>query len=232
MLQIKNLNSGYDNLEVLHNLNFEAKPAEIIAIIGPNGCGKTTLLKSIFNLCEIYSGKINFENKNITKLPTHDLIYEGISYVPQGRQVFSDLTVKENLEMGAFIIKDKELIQRNLKIVFDKFPFLKERADDYAFNLSGGQQQMLAIGRALMQNPKVLLLDEPSLGLSPKSMKEMFNKIKEINKTGVTVIIVEQNAKQAVSIADRTYLLESGKVALHGGKNILKNKRLKNIYFG
>jgi len=232
MLKIRGLESGYDKIEVLHKVDFEANPAEIIAIIGPNGAGKSTLLKSIFNLCEIHSGKINFRSKNITKLPTHDLIYEGISYVPQGRQIFSDLTVKENLEMGAFIIKDKEVIKRNLNMVFDKFPFLREKKEDYAFTLSGGQQQMLAIGRALMQSPKLLLLDEPSLGLSPKSIEEIFDKIKEINKTGVTIIIVEQNAKQAVKIADRTYVLENGKVVLHGGKEILKNNKIKDIYFG
>jgi branched-chain amino acid transport system ATP-binding protein len=232
MLQIQKLKSGYSDLEILHEVDFHAEPGEIIAIIGPNGAGKSTLLKSIFNLCEIYSGKINLGDKNITKLPTHDLIYEGVSYVPQGRQVFSDLTVKENLEMGAFIVKDKELIKRNLEMVFDKFPFLRTKKNNYAFTLSGGQQQMLAIGRALMQSPKILLLDEPSLGLSPKSMMEIFDKIKEINKAGVTVIIVEQNAKQAVKIADRTYILESGKVALHGGKEILKDKKVKDIYFG
>jgi branched-chain amino acid transport system ATP-binding protein len=232
MLQIQKLKGGYEDNEILHEIDFHVEPGEIIAIIGPNGAGKTTLLKSIFNLCEIYSGKISLRNKNITKLPTHNLIYEGISYVPQGRQVFSDLTVKENLEMGAFIIKDKELIKRSIKNVFDKFPFLEEKQDDYAFTLSGGQQQMLAIGRALMQNPKLLLLDEPSLGLSPKSMKEIFEKVIEINKTGVAIIIVEQNAKQAVKIANRTYILEDGKIALSGGKEILGNKKIKDIYFG
>ena len=232
MLKIRGLNSGYEQSEILHEIDFKADPAEIIAIIGPNGAGKSTLLKSIFNLCEIYSGKVDFRSKNITKLPTHDLIYEGISYVPQGRQVFSDLTVKENLEMGAFIIKDKELIKRNLNMVFDKFPFLKDKENDYALTLSGGQQQMLAIGRALMQSPKLLLLDEPSLGLSPKAMKEIFEKIVEINKTGVTIIIVEQNAKQAVKIADKTYILENGRVALHGGKEILRDKKIRGIYFG
>ncbi|MBT3578015.1 ABC transporter ATP-binding protein [archaeon] len=232
MLQIQKLKSGYSDLEILHEVDFRAEPGEIIAIIGPNGAGKSTLLKSIFNLCEVNSGKITLGGKNITKLPTHDLIYEGVSYVPQGRQVFSDLTVKENLEMGAFIVKDKELIKRNLEMVFDKFPFLRTKKNDCAFTLSGGQQQMLAIGRALMQSPKILLLDEPSLGLSPKSMMEIFDKIKEINEAGVTVIIVEQNAKQAVKIANRTYILESGKVALHGGKEILKDKRVKDIYFG
>lgn len=232
MLKIQNLKSGYDKMEILHRIDLEVKPAEIVAIIGPNGAGKTTVLKSIFNLCNVYSGKISWKNKNITKLPTYQLIYEGVSYVPQGRQVFRDLTVKENLEMGAFTMTDSQLLKTNIKDVFDKFPFLKEKQDKYAFTLSGGQQQMLAIGRAMMQNPELLLLDEPSLGLSPKAMKEIFEKIKEINKTGVSVIIVEQNAKQAVEIADQTYILEDGKVALKGGKEILKDKRIKNIYFG
>ena len=231
MLKINNLHAGYDKIEILKGVNIDVKNNEIIALIGPNGAGKSTLLKSIFNLCNIYSGEIIFKDKNITKLQTYELIHEGISYVPQGRQIFRELTVKENLEMGAFIL-DKEVMKRNIKDVFTKFPFLKEKRNEYAINLSGGQQQLLAIGRALMQNPQLLLLDEPSLGLSPKSMKEMFNKIKEINKEGVSIIIVEQNAKQAVEIADRTYILEDGKIALNGGKEILKNKKLKDIYFG
>lgn len=232
MLQIQNLKSGYNRTEILNDINIEVKPGEIIAIIGPNGAGKSTVLKSIFNLCEVYSGKISFNGENITKLQTHELIYEGISYVPQGRQVFSDLTVKENLEMGAFILKNKNLIDLNIEKIFDVFPFLKDKQNDYAYTLSGGQQQMLAMGRALIQNPKLLLLDEPSLGLSPKAMKEIFEKIVEINKQGVTVIIVEQNAKQAVSIANRTYILENGKIGLTGGREILKDKRVKDIYFG
>ena len=231
MLKINNLHAGYDKIEILKGVNIDVKNNEIIALIGPNGAGKSTILKSIFNLCNIYSGEIIFKDKNITKLQTYELIHEGISYVPQGRQIFRELTVKENLEMGAFIL-DKEVMKRNIKDVFTKFPFLKEKRNEYAINLSGGQQQLLAIGRALMQNPQLLLLDEPSLGLSPKSMKEMFNKIKEINKEGVSIIIVEQNAKQAVEIADRTYILEDGKIALNGGKEILKDKKLKDIYFG
>ena len=231
MLKINNLHAGYDKSEILKGINIDVKPSEIIALIGPNGAGKSTVLKSIFNLCDIYSGKIIFKDKNITKLPTYQLIYEGISYVPQGRQIFRELTVKENLEMGAFIF-EKQLLKRNIMDVFDKFPFLKEKKNEYAINLSGGQQQMLAIGRALMQNPELLLLDEPSLGLSPKAMKEVFNKVKEINKEGVSIIIVEQNAKQAAEIADRTYILEDGEIALKGGKEILNNKKLKDIYFG
>ena len=219
-------------MEVLHEIDFMVKPAEIVAIIGPNGAGKSTLLKSIFNLTEIYSGKIIFKDKNITKLPTHQLIHKGISYVPQGRQVFSNLSVKENLEMGAFIMEDQELIKRNIQDVFNKFPILEERRNELALNLSGGEQQMLAIGRALIQDPELLLLDEPSLGLAPKVMKEVFEKIMAINKEGIAVIIVEQNAKKATEIAHRTYIMENGKIALEGGKEILENEKIKSIYFG
>jgi len=233
MLKITNLKSGYDKMEVLKGIDFEVGEKEIVAIIGPNGTGKSTLLKSIFNLCEIYSGKIEFNDQNITKLPTHKLIYQGISYVPQGRQVFGSMTVRENLEMGAFVYKSKINIQNLLNNkIYKLFPFLQEKENDLAQNLSGGQQQMLAIARALMQNPKLLLLDEPSLGLSPKMMKEIFKKIIQINSEGVAIIIVEQNAKQAVEIANRTYVLEDGQVALIGGKEILDEKRIKNIYFG
>lgn len=219
-------------MEILHDVDLEVKPAEIVALIGPNGAGKSTVLKSIFSLTQITSGKIIFKDKDITKLPTHQLIYQGVSYVPQGRQVFSNLSVKENLEMGAFIMKDKEIVKRNLQDVYNKFPFLKERANQLAESLSGGEQQMLAIGRALIQDPELLLLDEPSLGLAPKAMKQVFEKIIEINKQGISIIIVEQNAKQAVNIAHRTYVLEDGKIALEGGKEILENDRIKNIYFG
>lgn len=232
MLQIKDLKAGYKGMEILKGVSLEVKPTQIAALIGPNGAGKSTLLKSIFNLCEIYSGKIIFKNREITRLPTHELIYQGVSYVPQGRQVFNDLTVRENLEMGAFIMKDKELVSRNIKDVFEKFPFLMDKQNDHAFTLSGGQQQMLAIGRALMQSPELLLLDEPSLGLAPKAMSEVFEKIKSINKEGISIIIVEQNAKQAVKIADRTIVLENGSIVMRGGKEILKNKKIKSVYFG
>jgi branched-chain amino acid transport system ATP-binding protein len=232
MLKIKNLVAGYAGSEILHGVDFQVKLGEIVAIIGPNGSGKSTLLKSIFNLCDVLDGKIIFKDKDITKLATHELIFEGISFVPQGRLVFSDLTVKENLEMGAFVFKDKEIVKRNLADVYKKFPILAEKQNDYAFTLSGGQQQMLAIARALIQDPELLLLDEPSLGLSPKAMGEIFEKIKEINKEGITVIIVEQNAKQAVKIADTTFVLEEGKIVLTGGKNILNNKKIRNVYFG
>ncbi|MDP3052098.1 MAG: ABC transporter ATP-binding protein [bacterium] len=232
MLKIENLRAGYDGMEILHGIDAEFKLGEIVAIIGPNGSGKSTLLKSVFNLCQIYSGKIIFKDKDITKLPTHQLISLGISYVPQGKQIFANLTVRENLEMGAFIIKDKELIKRNLEDVYSKFPFLKERNNQLAQNLSGGEQQMLAIGRALIQDPEVILLDEPSLGLAPKVMEEIFKKIMEINREGISVIIVEQNAKQAINIANKTYVLENGEIAIEGGKEILVNPKIKNIYLG
>ncbi len=232
MLKIENLKAGYEGMEILRGVDFEVRQGEIVAIIGPNGAGKSTLLKSIFNLAEIYSGKIVFKNKNITRLPTHQLISLGISYVPQGRQVFSNLTVRENLEMGAFVMGGGELLRRNIKDVFEKFPFLKEKQKEAASNLSGGQQQMLSIGRALIQDPELMLLDEPSLGLAPKVMKEVFEKIVEIKKEGIAVIIVEQNARQALKIAQRTYVLENGEIALEGGSEILENERIKSIYLG
>lgn len=219
-------------MEILRGVDFAVETGEIVAIIGPNGAGKSTLLKSVFNLADIYSGEIVFKDKNIIKLPTHQLISLGISYVPQGRQVFGNLTVLENLEMGAFVFKDKELIQRNIDDVFEKFPMLKEKKSEEACNLSGGQQQMLAIGRALIQDPELLLFDEPSLGLDPKTMKEVFAKIQEINKEGIAIVIVEQNAKQAVAIANRTYVLEDGKIALQGGSEILRQEKIKSIYLG
>lgn len=233
MLSIRNLEAGYGKMQILFGINLNIKPNEIAVLIGPNGAGKSTLLKSIFNLVDVYNGKIIFKNKNITKIPTHELIELGISYVPQGRQVFNTLTVRENLEMGAFLTKEKGLVYKRMEEVLEiHFPDLRRKLDDYAFTLSGGQQQMLAIGRALMQDPQLLLLDEPSLGLAPKIMKELFKKIKEINEEGVAIIIVEQNARQATRIADKIYVLEDGKIALSGNKDVLKDKRIEKIYLG
>ena len=233
MLSIKNLESGYGEMQALFGVSIDIKPKEIAVLIGPNGAGKSTVLKSIFNLIDVYKGKVMYKNKDITKIPTHELIELGISYVPQGRQVFSTLTVKENLEMGAFLTKEKELVKKRMQEVLEKhFPDLRKKLNDYAFNLSGGQQQMLAIGRALMQDPQLLLLDEPSLGLAPKIMKELFRKIVEINEEGVTIMIVEQNAKQATAIADRIFVLEDGKLALSGDKSLLKSKKIQHIYLG
>ena len=231
-LNIKNLKSGYGKLQILFNVNMDIKPDEITVLIGPNGAGKSTVLKSIFNMCDIYSGKIIYKGKDITKLPTYERIQMGISIVPQGRQVFSGLTVKENLEMGAFLTKGKDLIKKRMEEVFTHFPILKEKLYDDAFSLSGGQQQMLAIARALMQDPQILMLDEPSLGLAPKTMKELFEKIKQINKEGTAILMVEQNAKAACEIADKIFVLEEGKVALHGDKKIMNTPKIKHIYLG
>ena len=217
-------------MAVLKGLNFEVGENEIVAVIGPNGSGKSTLLKSIFNLCEIYNGSIKFDSSELVGLPTYKLISLGISYVPQGRQIFSNLTVRENLAVLSFA--QKNIFVKQINEVYNFFPFLKNKENDLAQNLSGGQQQMLALARALIIKPKLLLLDEPSLGLSPKTAKDVFGKIQEINSNGVAVIIVEQNAKLAVEIAKRSYVLEDGQVVLTGGKEILKDDRIRNIYFG
>ncbi len=232
MLSIQNIRAGYGEQEILKGISLEVQPGEIVALIGPNGAGKSTLLKSVFSQCDVFSGKIFWKDTDITNLPAFDLIREGICLVPQGRPVFSTLTIRENLEMGGFMMDDPQLVKRNLQEVLQKFPFLAKRLEDFAFTLSGGQQQMLAISRGLMANPQLLLLDEPSLGLAPKTIKEVFGFIQKINAEGVSVLMVEQNAKQAVEICHRTYVLEDGKEAFSGGKEILKDSRIENIYFG
>ncbi len=232
MLKIVNLNSGYDEAKILHRVNLEINPSEIVALIGPNGAGKSTILKSVFGLADIYSGKIIFKDKDVTKFKTHELIELGIGLVPQGRQVFPNMTVLENLQMGAFIIKNRDVVERNMNKILQKFPILKEKQNELAGNLSGGQQQLLAIARALIQKPQILLFDEPSLGLAPKVAKEIFEKIVEIKNEGVAVLIVEQNAKKAVGIADETYILENGKIVMQGDKDVLENEKIRDIYFG
>jgi branched-chain amino acid transport system ATP-binding protein len=226
------LEAGYGKLKVLFGVNLNVKPGEITVLIGPNGAGKSTILKSIFNLCDIKKGSIVYKGKDITALPTHERIQLGISIVPQGRQVFSNLSVRENLEMGAYLTRDKGLIETRMNEVLQHFPELRAKLDTNAFSLSGGQQQMLAMGRALMQDPQLLLLDEPSLGLAPIIMKQLFKRIQEINQEGCAILMVEQNAKAACAIADHIFVLEEGKVALHCGKNVLKHEKIKNIYLG
>ncbi|MFQ5621478.1 MAG: ABC transporter ATP-binding protein [Candidatus Nanoarchaeia archaeon] len=232
MLEIKDLKAGYGELKVLKGINIEVKANEIVALIGPNGAGKSTVIKSVFSIAKKMGGKIFFRDRDITKLKTHQLMEEGISYVNQGQIIFSTLTVLENLEIGAELIKDKAVIQKNLEAVYAKFPILKQKKYEYAFTLSGGQRQQLALGRALMQSPSLLLLDEPSLGLSPKLQKELFKTIAALRDDGISILIVEQNAKKAIEMADRTYLLEQGEIALKGGREILKNKKIQQIYLG
>ena len=241
MLDIKNLKAGYGSLEILHGVDISVAPGEIVVLIGPNGAGKSTVLKSVFSLTEAYGGQIVFSaqgeasggsSKDITHLKTHELINLGISFVPQGRQIFSNMTVLENLEMGAFVIADKAVAKERIAEIFKKFPVLQDKQHQISATLSGGQQQLFALARALMQRPKLLLLDEPSLGLSPKMIGEIFEQVVKIRNEGVAVLMVEQNAKQALAIADRTYILEGGKVALTGGREILNNPKIKDIYFG
>ncbi|HLD12450.1 MAG TPA: ABC transporter ATP-binding protein [Candidatus Nanoarchaeia archaeon] len=231
LLTIKNLHAGYNELNVLKGINISLQPGEIIALIGPNGAGKSTVIKSIFNIANVTQGTITYKGENINKLHTYDLINLGISYVPQGKINFTNLTVEENLRIGTEK-KDKDTLQKNLDYVYKKFPILKERRKQLAYGLSGGQQQMLALGRALMRNPDLLLLDEPSLGLSPKLQKELFTIIEQLRNDGIALFIVEQNAKKAIELADKTYLLEDGKIALEGGKDIINHKKIKNVYLG
>lgn len=231
MLKIVNLRSGYSEEEILHGVDLEVGPSEIVALIGPNGAGKSTILKSIFGLADIFCGKIIFRDKNITEFKTHELINLGIGFVSQGRQIFPSMTVLENLQMGFLNIKNRAEAKKKINDIFLKFSIFKEKQNELAMNLSGGQQQLLAIARVLMRKLQILLLDEPSLGLEPKVTKEIFEKIVEIKNDGIAILIVEQNAKQAVGVADRTYILENGRIVMEGDKNILHNEKIKDIYF-
>jgi len=233
MLEIKNLHSGYGELEVLKGIDINVKEKEIVALIGPNGAGKSTVIKSVFNIANVTKGNVNFKGKSIRKLKTHELIKRGISYVNQGRIIFDTLTVRENLIIGGDLIKNKEEKEDKINEIYKKFPILKERENKLAYGLSGGERQMLALGRALMQNPSLMMLDEPSLGLSPKLQKETLQTIKKLRDGGIAILIVEQNAKKAIEIADRTYLLEDGAISLEGsGSFILKHKKIKQVYLG
>lgn len=231
LLQIKNLNSGFGKISVLKDVCLELKDGEILALIGPNGAGKSTVLKSLFGLADIESGDIFYMDQNITYTPPHDLLKMGISYVPQGRLIFPHLRVIENLAIGAYLEKDKQIIQQRLKDILKLYPVLKDKQNQKACNLSGGQQQVLALARSLMYHPKVLLLDEPSLGLSPKIIQELFYEITNINKQGVSCIIVEQNVHHVLKIADRGYVLVAGQIRYTGTpEDLLDKERLKQLY--
>jgi len=233
MLEVKDLEVHYGVIKAIKGISFEVNQGEVIALIGANGAGKTTILHTITGLIPSSKGKITFEGTDITKLPGHKIVYLGMAHVPEGRRVFSQLTVLQNLKMGAYTRKDKKEIEDTLKMVYEKFPRLEERKNQTAGTLSGGEQQMLAMGRALMSHPKIILMDEPSMGLSPIFVEEIFNIIREISKTGTTVLLVEQNAKKALSIANRAYVLETGKIALSGDANVLMNdESVKKAYLG
>ncbi len=233
MLEVKDLEVHYGVIKAIKGISFEVNQGEVIALIGANGAGKTTILHTITGLISSSAGKITFEGNDITKLPGHKIVYLGMAHVPEGRRVFSQLTVLQNLKMGAYTRKDKKEIEETLQMVYKKFPRLEERKNQTAGTLSGGEQQMLAMGRALMSHPTIILMDEPSMGLSPIFVEEIFNIIKEISASGTTVLLVEQNAKKALSIADRAYVLETGKIALQGDASILMNdESVKKAYLG
>lgn len=232
-LELRDLYVSYGNVEALHGINLYVDEGEIVTILGANGAGKTTTLTSISGLAKPTSGGIFFKGQNLTKLPAHKIPALGITQSPEGRRVFSTLTVLENLKLGAFTLKDKQIIQKNLQWTFELFPRLDERKEQLAGTLSGGEQQMLSIGRALMANPEVLLLDEPSLGLAPILVRSIFDTIRSINKTGVTVVLVEQNARAALKLAGRGYVLEVGRVAMaDDAKALLANPDVQNAYLG
>ena len=232
MLKIDNINLYYGGIHALKDLSLEVKKGEIVTLIGANGAGKTSTLRAISGLEPIKSGTISYKGSPINKVPAHKIVSLGLSHVPEGRKIFANLTVLENLELGAYLRKDKE-IQKDMEMVFSKFPRLKEREKQQAGTLSGGEQQMLAIGRALMNRTEMLILDEPSMGLAPLVVKDIFNTIVEINKSGTTILLVEQNANMALSIADRAYVLETGKIVLSGdAKELLEDDSIKSAYLG
>ncbi len=232
MLTIHNLHAGYNEINVLKGVSIHVGNKEVVALIGPNGAGKSTVIKSVFGLTTITRGSITFNGKNMRSLKTHELLKEGIAYVNQGRVVFQNLSVKENLAIGGLLIKDKKKLEEKKNSLFKKFPILKERRSELAYTLSGGERQQLALARALMHAPQLILLDEPSLGLSPKLVGELFKTIAHLKDEGISFLIVEQNAKKAIELADRTYVLEDGSIALEGGKEIIKNSKIKEVYLG
>ena len=233
MLTVENLEVYYGMIHALKNVSFHVEEGEIVALIGANGAGKTTTLQTVSGMLQAKSGSVHFENQDITKMPSHRIVQLGISHVPEGRRMFANLTVYENLRMGAYTRKDKKEIEESLARVYERFPRLKERTRQLAGTLSGGEQQMLAMGRALMSNPRLLLLDEPSMGLSPLLVSEIFDIIESISKQGVTILLVEQNAKKALSIADRGYVLETGNIVMEdSAQALLNNEDIKKAYLG
>ena len=233
MLEVKDLQVFYGMIQAIKGISFEVNEGETVALIGANGAGKTTTLHTITGLLSPKKGSVVFEGKEITKVPAHKIVGLGMAHVPEGRRVFAQLSVYQNLKMGAYTRKDKAEIDEMLETVYKRFPRLKERKNQMAGTLSGGEQQMLAMGRALMSKPKIVLLDEPSMGLSPILVNEIFDIIQSLNKAGTTVLLVEQNAKKALSIADRAYVLETGRIVQSGDAQVLLNdESIKKAYLG
>ena len=233
MLEIKDIEVFYGVIQAIKGISFEVNEGEVIALIGANGAGKTTILHTITGLLSPKKGSVIFEGKDITKVPAHKIVYLGMAHVPEGRRVFAELSVYQNLKMGAYTRKDKAEIAQTLEMVYKRFPRLEERKNQLAGTLSGGEQQMLAMGRALMSHPKIIVMDEPSMGLSPILVNEIFDIIQEVSAGGTTVLLVEQNAKKALSIADRAYVLETGKIVLDGdAKELMNDDSIKKAYLG
>lgn len=233
MLEVKDINVYYGAIHAIKGISLTVDEGEIVTLIGANGAGKSTTLRTISGLLKPKTGAINFLGKNIAGMPAHKIVREGISQVPEGRRIFAEMSVLENLELGAFTRDDKDEIKRDMEMVFRRFPRLKERISQQAGTLSGGEQQMLAMGRALMSRPKLLLLDEPSMGLAPLLIREIFSIIVDINKTGTTVLLVEQNANMALSIANRAYVLETGRITLSGdAKELAASEDIRKAYLG
>lgn len=233
MLEVKDIEVYYGVIQAIKGISFEVNEGEVIALIGANGAGKTTTLHTITGLLSPKKGSVMFEGQDITKVPAHKIVSLGMAHVPEGRRVFAELSVYQNLKMGAYTRKDKAEIEETLQMVYKRFPRLEERKNQLAGTLSGGEQQMLAMGRALMSRPKIIVMDEPSMGLSPILVNEIFDIIKEVSASGTTVLLVEQNAKKALSIADRAYVLETGKIVLEGDAKVLMNDdSIKKAYLG
>lgn len=233
MLEIKELEVYYGVIQAIKGISFQVNQGEIIALIGANGAGKTTILQTITGLVAPKNGSILFEGKELSKIPAHKIVPLGMAHVPEGRRIFAQLTVFENLKMGAYTRNNKDEIDDSLEKIYQRFPRLKERSKQMAGTLSGGEQQMLAMGRALMSKPRIILMDEPSMGLSPLFVTEIFDIIKEINGAGTTVLLVEQNAKKALAVANRAYVLETGKIVLEGNaKELMDNDSVKRAYLG
>ena len=233
MLEVRDLEVNYGSINAIKKISFDVNEGEVIALIGANGAGKTTTLHTITGLLKAKSGSVMFEGKELLKTPPHKIVEMGMAHVPEGRRIFQQLTVYKNLTLGAFTRKDKGAIDETLKMVYSKFPRLEERKKQVAGTLSGGEQQMLAMGRALMSKPKIVLMDEPSMGLSPLFVAEVFKIIEEIRAGGTTVLLVEQNAKKALEIADRAYVLETGKIVLSGdAKELMNDDSVKKAYLG
>ena len=233
MLEVKDLEVYYGVIQAIKGISFHVDKGEVIALIGANGAGKTTTLHTVTGLLSPKKGHVMFEGKDITKVPAHKIVTMGMAHVPEGRRVFAELSVYENLKMGAYTRKDKAEIEESLNNVYKRFPRLEERKNQMAGTLSGGEQQMLAMGRALMSRPKIILMDEPSMGLSPIMVNEIFDIIRSVSESGTTVLLVEQNAKKALSIADRAYVLETGNIVLEGNaKDLLEDDSIKKAYLG